>query len=103
MAETDGKNGAPASPSASSAGGTPAGSNGDGKNGKGKMTALLEGGKVVRERAAEELKALKRPEKTSHSFICPVAVIDFNPCNNPNLDPSGACKRMPSGLSLTAR
>src|ERR1039458_9893261 len=60
MAETDGKNGAPASPSA---GGTPAGSNGDGKNGKGKMTALLEGGKVVRERAAEELKALNLPEK----------------------------------------
>ena len=61
MAETDGKNGAPASPSV---GGTPAGSDGDGKNGKGKMTALLEGGKVVRERAAEEIKALKRPEKT---------------------------------------
>src|ERR1039458_10525456 len=65
MAETDGKNGAPASPSASSAGGTPAGSNGDGKNGKGKMTALLEGGKVVRERAAEELKALKASRKTA--------------------------------------
>src|ERR1017187_4799343 len=61
MAETDGKKGAPASPSV---GETPAGSDGDGKNGKGKMTALLEGGKVVRERAAEEIKALKRPEKT---------------------------------------
>ena len=43
MAETDGKNGAPASVSSN---GTPAGSNGDGKNGKGKVTALLEGGKL---------------------------------------------------------
>jgi quinol-cytochrome oxidoreductase complex cytochrome b subunit len=60
MAETDGKNGAPASPPV----GAPAGGNGNGKNGKSRVTALLEGGKVVRERAADELKALKQPEKT---------------------------------------
>src|SRR5580698_4678045 len=61
MAETDGKNQAPPTPT-NGAGHPDA--NGNGKNGKGKMTALLEGGKVVRERAAEEMKALKQPEKT---------------------------------------
>ena len=45
MAETDGKNGTPPAPVV---GAPPAGSNGNGKNGKGKMTALLEGGRVVR-------------------------------------------------------
>src|SRR5581483_4807643 len=59
MAETDGKNGTPAST------GNPAGTNGqNGTNGKGKITALLEDGKVVRDRAVEEIKALKQPEKT---------------------------------------
>ena len=56
MAETDGKNGTPASTR------TPAGTNGG--NGKGKLTALLEDGKAVRDRALDEIKALKQPEKT---------------------------------------
>ncbi len=59
MAEPDGKNGAPTPV------GTPAGSGGsNGKNGKSKMAALLEDTKAVRDRAAEELKALQQPEKT---------------------------------------
>ena len=32
--------------------------------GKGVVTALVEGSKVVRDRAIEEVKALKQPEKT---------------------------------------
>src|SRR5215813_973312 len=59
MAEPDGKNGAPAST------GTPAGDGGsNGKNGKSKLTALLDDTKAVRDRAAEEFKALQQPEKT---------------------------------------
>src|SRR5215831_5006351 len=54
MAEIDGKNGAPVSTG---------GSGGNG-NGKGKLTALIEESKVVRDRALEEMKALKQPEKT---------------------------------------
>ncbi len=56
MAEIDGKNGAPAST------GTPAGTNGgNGRNGKSRITSLLEDSKVVRDRAMEEIKALKQP------------------------------------------
>src|SRR4051794_21426843 len=61
MADTEGKDGAPGST------GTPAGSNGHGDgngNGKGRIATLLEESKVVRDRAAEEIKALKQPEKT---------------------------------------
>src|SRR5579871_3683075 len=61
MSETDGKNGAPPTPAA----GTSAGGNGaDGKNGKSRVAALVEGSKVVRDRAIEEAKALQQPEKT---------------------------------------
>src|SRR6185369_5019444 len=52
-----GKNGNPVTT------GTPAESP-NGGNGKSKAAALLEESKVVRERAKEELKALKQPEKT---------------------------------------
>src|SRR6185369_12878143 len=56
MAET---NGNPAPPT--NGGGT--GGNGSG-NGKSRMATLLEGSKEVRAKAAEEIKALKQPEKT---------------------------------------
>ena len=58
MAEVNGKNGNPASTDTGSTAG-----NGSG-NGKGKLTSLLEESKVVREKALEEIKALKQPEKT---------------------------------------
>ena len=51
MADGNGKNGNPAGPP-------------NGGNGKTKLAALIEESKVVRARAAEELKALKQPEKT---------------------------------------
>jgi hypothetical protein len=46
--------------------GTEKGTSGAGKpsNGKGVVTTLVEGSKVIRERALEEVKALKQPEKT---------------------------------------
>src|SRR6266851_7981272 len=53
----DGTNGQPAD-------GTPAGAAGKGNGGKGRLTALLEESKVIKERALEEVKALKQPEKT---------------------------------------
>src|SRR5213594_4109649 len=57
MAETNGKSGTPAS--------TGAPSTGDGAgNGKTKLAALVEGSKEARDRAVEEIKALKEPEKT---------------------------------------
>ena len=49
MADGNGKNGAP-----------PA----NGGNGKTKLATLIEESKVVRDRAVEEMKALKQPEKT---------------------------------------
>src|SRR5262245_55135159 len=57
MAEPNGQKGAPPS--------TPpaAGSNGSG-NGKGKLATLIEGGKDVRARATEEIKAQEKPDKT---------------------------------------
>ncbi len=51
MADGNGKNGNPAQPL-------------NGGNGKTKLATLLEESKLVRDRAAEELKALKQPEKT---------------------------------------
>src|SRR5580692_4275679 len=57
MAEGNGKNGAPASNGAPAA--PP-----NGGNGKTKVEVLIEESKIIRERAAEELKLLKQPEKT---------------------------------------
>src|ERR1700716_3153873 len=57
MADGNGKNGAPAGP-----GIPPEPPNGG--NGKTKIARLIDESKVVRDRAAEELKALKQPEKT---------------------------------------
>src|SRR3989454_1253295 len=57
MAEANGKSGTPAS--------TGAPPTGDGAgNGKTKLAALVEGSKEARDRAVEEIKALKEPEKT---------------------------------------
>ena len=57
MADGNGKNGNPVST------GTPAGPP-NGGNGKSKLATLIEESKVVKDRAIEELKALKQPEKT---------------------------------------
>src|SRR5438094_9910192 len=40
------------------------GASGNGGNGKGPLATLIEGSKEVRAKAAEEIKALKQPEKT---------------------------------------
>lgn len=53
MADTDGKNG-----------GTPQGG-GNGNNKRSALAALLEESKVVRDRALEEIKALKQPQKST--------------------------------------
>jgi cytochrome b6 len=57
MAEGNGKNGAPVT------NGTPSVPP-NGGNGKTKVEVLIEESKIIRERAAEELKALKQPDKT---------------------------------------
>ncbi|HTQ57677.1 MAG TPA: cytochrome b N-terminal domain-containing protein, partial [Bryobacteraceae bacterium] len=62
MAETEGNNGTPASTTPGSNGG--GGNGAQGGNGKSRIATLVEGSKVVRDRALEEVKALKQPEKT---------------------------------------
>src|SRR5438105_9551461 len=57
MPDGNGRDGSPAST------GTPA-TPPNGGNGKTKLATLIDESKVVRERAKEELKALKQPEKT---------------------------------------
>src|SRR5215467_13683188 len=51
MADGNGRNGNPAGAA-------------NGGNGKSRLATLIDESKVVRDRAAEELKALKQPEKT---------------------------------------
>jgi quinol-cytochrome oxidoreductase complex cytochrome b subunit len=59
MSESNEKTGAPAGTGAP----TGAGGNGNG-NGKGRLATLLEQTRAVKDRAVEEVKALKQPEKT---------------------------------------